>query len=580
MNSHDLLDLLLMYQGSIGTRVFSEGNQDYLEVLIAASQRLGRALAEAPLVPFLPRAKVVAIVELLEREQPGNAQLLSHSVLGMIAELRDRLASVRRVEDLYVKGPLPALSPEYDHIVIYFGAAMGLGDQITFYQTFRHLLPHCGKARMTLYTLYPGVWAHLLQGAEERTYRDDPTRPFFEMNAPAVHARELIISADFEVFDLHRNVIEHRPGRDILEVSLGRMTAWLSSSGSPWIRIEEFRSIGEHNYAFSLALAQRLIPRLTGWTAWEPIEADAPPLARPSRLRSLVDRWMPRRQVPAAAPRGRAGNGPGQRRRVVFVNPFTSKDLPFTALGWAWGVQEIYARLKGRVALDVVIYPGIEPGTRAFAAELCERLRATGNGLQARLLDADSEALTAHTALPAVVRAAPGFDICVTVDTFSAHLVPLFRVPTVVMAYAKFRRFWVPSRYTYNCLIEDMQTRGVDLIANLILLISGESPEIVPLREGAGRLLQATRQAHLGGVTARSAGDIEAALAQAFQQIPRSFPSYAEAQHWLMIWSRLTWALGRQTVEPHTLRGYLDLWEGTDVYKLLTLESRAREARR
>jgi hypothetical protein len=570
MNTKDLLDLMLMYQGSIGTRVFSEGNQDYLELLIAAGQRLGRALAEAPLVPFLPRAKVVAIAELTERQRADNGQQVAREILGHLADLRERMSAVRRVPELYVKGALPSVAAAYDRIVVHFGPAMGLGDQITFFQLLRHVIRHCGKARVTVYTLYPGLWPHLLPGAEERSYRDDPVQPFFDMNEPA-DDKELIVTSDFEVFDLHRNIIAHRPGRDILEVSLGRMSAWLSSASSPWIHVEEFRAVGENNYAFVHALARRLVPGLSGSTAWEPLQADAPPPTSP--LRSLAERFLPRRPAPPAAVRRRAGRGDGSRRHAVFVNPFTSKELPFTAPAWAWGIQEIHARTQGRVPFDVVIYPGIEPSTRAFAAEVCEQLRedVESDSIRARLLDADGQALTAVTALPAVARAVSGFDLCVTVDTFTAHLIPLFRVPTVVMAYGHYRRFWVPSRYTYNCLLEEMETRGVDLVARLLLLLSGEGPEISSLQEAASRLQRATREAHLTGVTARSAAAIEAALAHAFQQIQRDFPSYPEAQHWLMLWSRITWALGRRTVEPQSMRSYLDLWEQSDVFKLLTL---------
>jgi len=572
LNTHDLFDLLVMYQGSIGTRVFSAGNQDYLEVMIRVSKQLGKALAEAPISSLLPRAKVVAVVERIEAQEPPTSQQSAREVLGLLHELLSVLNTARRVPDLHVRGALPPLPEGIDRIVVHFGAAMGLGDQITFFQLLRHIVAHAGRPQVTIYTLYPGIWPVLLPGAEEVSYRDDPLRPFLDMNASTMKSggRELVVSADFEVFDLHRNIIAHRPWRDILEVSLGRASAWLSSGRSAWIHVEELRTPNDGNYDFMHELARRLIPRLSGWAAWEPLDGDVAASERGSSIRALAARLRPRRPPPPAARRGHDAASRRGRRQVLFLNPFTSKDLPFKAEGWAWGIEQFRSRVRGRVDFEVVVFPGIEPSSRAFTRELCERLEKD-DAIPTRPLDDDGRPLTPLTALPALVRAVSGFDLCVTVDTFTAHLIPLFRIPTVVMAYERFRRFWVPSRHVYNCLIEDMEARGIDLVSRILLLLAGSGPETAALTAAADRLRRATRAAHLGGVTAASAAEIEAALGRAFQLIGRDFPSYADAQHWLMLWSRLSWTLSRQAVPAHGVRSYLELWEQSEIFKLLTL---------
>lgn len=572
--TRDLLELLLMYEGSIGARVFSAGNLEYLELLLEAAKRLGRSLADAPLSALAPRSKVVAMLELIEGQDVSNAQRTAQDVLAHLSELRLAYAAAQRAPDLYARGRLPPLDPDYERIVVYFGAAMGLGDQITFYQVLRHVARHCRRAHVIIYTLYPGLWPDLLEGAEERSYREDPLRPFLDLNAPpdGPPPRELIVSADFEVFDLHRHVIAKRRRRDILELALGRMTAWLAADGSPFVHVDELRAGHDSNYAFAHALARRLVPGLTGWAMWDPIAPDSAVDDGPrSWLRVLQERWRARSERGLARRPRSAAEADRPTRQVVFVNPFTSKHLPFGAGGWAHGIQRLHAGARRSAPFEVVLYPGLEPRTHAFAEEIRARLSHGPDPVPVRLLAPPDGPLTPLNALPTLVQAARGFDLCVTVDTFSAHLLPLFRVPTVVLAYPQFKRFWVPSRWSYNCLIEDMETSGLALVARVLELLSGRGPDPRRWRRAAARLLRATREAHLNGLGPAGVAGLEAALAHAFLLLDRGFPSYEEAQHWLMLFSRLAWATQRRPLPEASLRGYLELWEESQIFKLLTL---------
>lgn len=548
----DLLDLLWMHQGSLATRAFSEGNREYLELMIDAAQRLVRALAEAPRSPFLPRSKVAALVSMIGAQEPANSAETARRAVPILSELRGRYGAAH-ASTLYMRGPLPPLPADYSRIAVYFGAAMGLGDQITFFQFLLPLLGRCRRARTTVYTLYPGLWPRLLPGVEEVGFRDDPLRAFVELNRPTAEGgRELVVCADFEVFNLHRHVIAQRPERDILELSLGRMSAWLNGGDSPWIRVESFSSGTDNNYGFMQLLTARLVP------------GDEPPLWRPVPPNPKEAPGSPRRAA------GRRARDP-QEPRTILVNPFTSKKLPFTPYLWEVGIHDVRARLRSRVPFEVVVYPGVERSTHDFAAEICARLSRGAAPIPARLLTASGEPLTPLNALAAVVEEAERVDLCVTADTFTAHLVPMFEVPTVVLAYSHFQKFWVPCRWSFNVPLEQMKDRGLPLVAAILALLAGSSPASERPRQKAAALLRATREASRGELTPRALGRIEAALADLFRDLAPSFPAYAEVQRWLLLWGRLAWAHRREAGTQQGLSSYLRLWEESEAFRLLAV---------
>ncbi|MES1241170.1 MAG: hypothetical protein ABUT39_06075 [Acidobacteriota bacterium] len=543
----DLVELLWMYQGSMATRVFSEGNQEYLALMIDASQRLVRALAEAPRSPLLPRSRVAALVDLVEGQTPANASGNASEAVPILSGLRSRDQRAQAAA-LYLRGPLPPLPDDYERVVVYFGSAMGLGDQINFFQLLEALARHCRKARFLVYTLYPGLWPRLLPGAGEVSYRDDPLLPFFDLNRPAAEDRrerkELVITADFEVFNLHLHTVAQRPQRDILEISLGRMAAWLNGGRSPWIRLESFLASSDNNYVFMHGLASRLAPK-AGRAVWEPVREPRPPRT-------------PR------TPR------PPQPQRTLLLNPFTSKKLPFTAELWAEGLREVRTRLRGRIPFEVLVYPGVERSTSDFAEEIRDRL-SEEDPIAVRLLAAAGEPLTPHNALSALLDELGRVDLCITADTFTSHLVPMYRVPTVVVAYSHFQKFWVPSRWSFNCPVERMRDHGLSLVARILTLLESSSPRAQARRQKAAALLRATDEAARGEPSVRALVRLEAALAGVFRGLDSAFPAYEETQRWLLLWTRLTAAHQREPGTEEGLLSYVRLWQESEAFRLLAV---------
>jgi hypothetical protein len=544
----DLVELLWMHQGSMATRSFSEGNQEYLALMIDASRRLVRALAEAPRSPLLPRSRVAALVDLVEGQVPRNAAATAQQIVPILANLRDR---DRRAQTsaLYLRGPLPPLPSDYSRVVVYFGSAMGLGDQINFYQLLEALVRHCRRAKFLVYTLYPGLWTRLLPGVKEESFRDDPLSPFFDLNRPPPdEGRELVITADFEVFNLHLHTVVQRPQRDILEISLGRMAAWLNGGSSPWIRMESFSAQSENNnYVFMHAMAGRLAPKVER-AVWEPVR-------EPKRTPKKVN---PDKTKP-------------DKPRTILLNPFTSKKLPFTAELWAEGQREVSARLRGRIPFDVLVYPGVERSTYDFAEEIRDRLSQSDHPITARLLTAAGEPLTPHNALPALLDELDSIDLCVTADTFTSHLVPMYRIPTVVVAYSHFRKFWVPSRWSFNCPVERMKDHGLSLVARILALQESTSPRALARRQKAAALLRATEEAARCVPSVRTLARLETALADVFRGLDSAFPAYEETQRWLLLWTRLTGAHHREPGTEEGLLGYLRLWQESEAFRLLTV---------
>src|SRR6266566_5221229 len=325
----DLLHLLRAYQAVIAGRPLEAGNREFLASLIRSSTQLGDALANSPRRSGQPSSGVDDVLDLLAQQRPETAKHLARRVMHVLHGLEREIRGIDGSPDLYLRGPLPVLRPDYDDIQILFGNGLGLGDQIACYRLVSELRDRYSGATSTVYTLYPKLWDQLLPGIREVSYRDRPLRPFEDFASHPAHGAELIVIVDFDCFDLHRRVIAHRTGRDVVEVSLGRLTAWMRRHGSPWIHFETFEEPSYRNYYYFLdAITRRL-------------------LALPSDLP-----WIPK----APAPRKQSGSG----RIMVLLNPFTSKPSTLSPADWSGFVRTIRRVTPPSSELDVAVFPGLD----------------------------------------------------------------------------------------------------------------------------------------------------------------------------------------------------------------------------
>jgi hypothetical protein len=522
----EAMRLLRVYESVVALRPLLGGNRDFLESLLVACRQLASVVEARP--DGLPGPFVSAVSQWVANQYSDNAAVAARELVKLIDAASPSSNGHARL--LFAR-TLPELAESYDRITVVFGPGIGLGDEITFAQFLRALTTRYRSAKTRVFTLYPGLWRELLPNVHEQHYRRRPLRPFSQLSLAGDRTRELVVIADFELFGFSGELVRRRPARDILEISLGRREARLVVGMSPWTRFGQVDRPGDTNYEVVRTLAQQLL----GDTS--------------------VERWRP-----VSSPRLRRG-----RRITMLLNPLSSKPLPYGADDWARMLEKVCEQLD-RTGIRVLVHPGPEPGGAEFGRSICNRLR--GRVDATLIVSADGQALSPFTAIPAFAAAARNADLCITLDTFAAHLAPLFLTPTVAIAYADNYHFWVPSPWVFYVLLEDSDTRVPDL-ASRLLRDANERPS-PETRSAAARLSAATRRARREA-SADGVQSICAALAEMLTNMDATAPSYAEGAEWLRTWSRVGSAQRRDPVEREALQSYVDAWTASEFYKLATI---------
>ncbi|HEX2095316.1 MAG TPA: hypothetical protein VHG28_23165 [Longimicrobiaceae bacterium] len=526
----DLLHLLGIYQAVLASRPLEVGNREFLESLLADSRTLGRALARAPSKHGGDPGELAALLAAIAAQEPVSAATRAQTILDTVRLLQRRAA--RRQDTLLADGELPPLRCDYARVTVLFGPGLGLGDQITFLPFLRALQAQVPDTELTVFTVYPGLWTELFPQVHERTYRRDPLRPFRYLQAEGTPGRELVVAADFGANHLHGRIVRSTGQRDVLEIALGLRRAWLAQASAGLVRTECWPAEGVGgNYGLLASLADRLCPRDVPWPAWEAVA----PLRRP------------------------------RRRPLVLMNPLSSKRLPFLPQHWATVLRRLNALLGG---IRVRVYPGVHPASREDSARVAEL--ACKAGIDAALLDeGEGSAFTATDGLKRVCRAAREADVCLTVDTFTAHLVPLLGIPTVTVSHWENRDFWVPARWSVVRVVPTPDAPTLDSLAEAVAVAAGGAP--AALAGLAASLVAATERAgREGGPEAVAA--LRLAVSTFLLWDGASLNDRAEGEAWLRRLSRLDRAVRRHGAAAE-IRAALDAWCSSDLYKLLWLGS-------
>src|SRR2546430_4066009 len=527
-----LTHLLRSYERVLNARPLQIGNLEFLLDLLESA----RVLAEALLERASPAERANLGLDRIAGLVAGQTAPTSAEAAGAIVTLLDdALEELERVRlaDLVLQSPLPELDADYDAVHVVFGCGIGLGDELTYYRFLRRLARHTSPRRLTVHTLYCNVWRSLIPGVREVSYRKRPLRPFEQVAHPG-DGPELVVVADFEFYDIGGRVVPRRDERDVLEISLGECGAWLRRAGSDWTTNERFppRPFKSY-YAFLTALGDRLFGEADS-PAWAPV--------------------VPPTQGPRAA-----------TERLVVVNPLSSKPLPLEPDDWARVLTGVHARLPGR-RLRARVYPGLHPVNREFTERLCRLASRRSPGLAAGLLDPPDRELSPWLALPALREALEPADLCLTLDTFTAHFAPLLGVPTVVVAYLENREFWVPSPWVFYVVLRDVQQTVPPLVS--YLLHGGQAS--VAARE----LVLATDAALPEGLNEESTGLITSRLAAVLPRLRPRFPYGVDGRRWLRLWSRLERAVQKEPPDQQALLHYLARWQQSEFFKLVALPVR------
>jgi hypothetical protein len=546
---HDLLYLLRIYQGVIHARPIEMGNREFLECLIISSRKIFEVIPRAPRTVAHTYALTNKLRYLLKAQNTSNAKDIARQILCALDHFGGLSGEYRNSGYLYVRQKLSPLRTNYHTINVIFGPALGLGDQIAFFFLLQRLRKYCSRSQLTIFTLYPNLWRHLLPDAREVAYRQSPLRPFealqrnYRMRRPT---RELVLIADFDCFNLHARVIPKSSSRDILEISLGRQAVWCYHCDSPWIRVEDFSQSqpSENNYCILSKISERLMPQQGVLSPWEAI-CGVP-------VSPMID-----------------------GKKVILLNPFTSKDYSLKATDWYHLLKKIQTLVPKEMSLEVRVLPGLNNESRLHANEIVTLCRRGLKSLRAQVLGGEGgKPLTAYNAFARLAEVLRGVDICLTVDTFTAHLAPLHGVITVVVTHRNNRSFWVPSLWSFYCLMERMQSVLPPLLTSL-LTIEHLTRGLLPLqRTSARKLVACTNSVAVSGVTKTALRKIINALSVWVRSQPQNFPYSSQAKQWLLIWSRLAAGMHREPLEMSALTPYWFRWKDSEFYKLLYLSSR------
>jgi hypothetical protein len=534
----DRLHLLNVYEKVLALRPLDRGNRDFLDVLLDAGHQLATSLAVDG--SDATDANVEWVREQVAGQTASNAAERARSIAARLASLD---LQVDAGPPLYVRRPMTPLPNVYEAIRIVFGPGLGMGDAITFYPFLRRMLARYQQADVAIWDLYPRLWSHLAPGVRVVHYRRRPLRPFAELVTlvRTARVRTLFVFIDFDCGDFHRRVVPRMANCDVLEIALGRRIAWLARGDSPWIEVDHFGRASVQNHYWMLhELACRLFDQRPN--------NDAPAwLAFEERSRRPTD----------------------ARPRVILLNPLSSKSVPFSAEHWSRIFRSIRAKLGDRRSVRIIVYPGVHGQSHADAAAIVGQLRSAA--LAAELMQHRTASLTAFNAIDAFVDALRECDICITIDTFSAHLAPLFSVPTLVVALKHNPEFWVPEHRTFHWLLENAEAGLPDVAVRLLL---GDSHPLRSGRRDAARALcEATMDAHKDPSFSSTLTALYSALATYQGFLEQTPAGCREGAKWMRFWSRVTRGQRQQPVPAEQLMSFVLQWELSGFFKCAALDA-------
>jgi ADP-heptose:LPS heptosyltransferase len=381
--------LLSRYLFFVGRRPISAANAHYRGSRIGALQSLA-PLFEAP-----------EICEPLRALTPANLFRVGPRLQSV---LQPRLA-YRMPRDLVVTAHSP--SPEFwsaiERMVVIYGPAIGIGDEIVAASVPRALQALAPDASIELLTAYDGLWDRIDPSQRVTRYAD--------LAALLRRIREgsddAIVYVDFEPPGLIA-AIAHEPAvKRFIELSVGTRQVTLLDN------------VARRMHQMTAPHRENFYDAVREMCAW--LGAEVP---RPGADVPRPGAEAPRRRMRASR----------DAARLIVVSPFTSKEEPSERL-WR---NVLTSMVSGENDARVVIDTGPNAATRAFAVAIRDALRAFGSRCE---LAANGRAATLGEMLDRVRDA----DVVITADSYLAHAAPQFGAMTFVVARDGLEPWRVPS---------------------------------------------------------------------------------------------------------------------------------------
>jgi hypothetical protein len=401
------ISLLIRYLFFLTRRPISRSNTHYLSHRVRWLKSLAVSLQNTDIscleegIHHLHAMNPVNFYRLAERLQ-FTLLPLTHSI--------DELPSDVRVSNN---------SPEIDffkdsrRILILLGPAIGIGDEIILFPLPGWIKAVHPQAEITVLSAYQGLWQRV-NCIDHLLHYDDYQAMLSVLRGEEPYSQyDLVILADFERPDLYPSICHEARLPRYAELSLGAQSLFLVDNLQRWVH---------------------RAPRVTPYFA---------------NLYNGLDHLM--RWLGLAAPMsGRFSSIPTNRQPSsdlmhVFVSPFTSKHDPYQPY-WNRLICSLFPQPSGG-RIRFLIDPGPNNETRRFANDLLRSARAhlpSEIGLQIvepeKSLPLPFQEVFAHLEKSNVV-------LCV--DSYIAHIAPLFDCTTFVICRAGLEKWHVPHPSSY-----------------------------------------------------------------------------------------------------------------------------------
>ena len=399
--------LLSRYLFFLTQRPISASNTHYLQQRIRGLQSLG---VELGVTDGVTSALLRSLTPTTLREIAERLQL--HLLPSARAELAPRFV----VADT-------ALPPDFlgdaDRVLIAFGPAIGIGDEIICLPLPSWLKAANPAADVTVLSSYEGLWDRVSGVDRVRQYPDDARL------LAALRGREepadVVILVDFENPELYRAVAGDPAMGRYVELSLGARVLTAVDNRDHWV----YRP-----------------PPITGYFA---NFYDA--LTRLAAAAGLPAVDTPARFATLTGPRRALRNAAGRGELVLYACPFTSKYDPSLRY-WIRLLRELVPA-DPAAAVRIVLDPGATPAARHFSAQLAAALvgHPAGAAVAVELARPDRR----HTlSIRGVLAELSRVDVVVCTDSFTAHAAPLLDCTTMVLARPGLRNWRAPHPRSFS----------------------------------------------------------------------------------------------------------------------------------
>lgn len=376
----------------LATRSLSEGNKPFVDSRVAFARWLRPGAArQSPRCEHAWRT--------LEFAQPAGFR---RAAAQLASDLPDAPGPHGGFFSIELHDPIDL--EQYDDINVFFSPEIGIGDELTFFQ----FLAGFPTEHTSIWTGVPEIWRRL-RFRRVHDYISDPTK--LDLYCRSIDdppsRRSLCVYLGFGGGDFVAAAYAEAGSTDLVHVSLGLQQLRFWRHGRA---VQQYRAPieGANNYTFLLDLRRMAI-----------------------RCRNAEHTCF---ALPRSVDRQRA---PGQ----LLLNPLTSKSMVVRAAEWVALVDCIRMQLPW--LRRVLVLPGFTEATYGHAAEIVYHLRGLGGIDTSVLLGESGRPFPPEHALGRTLNAIAESELLLGIDTYTAHVAPLFGVPSITLFY--------DDRQTFRC---------------------------------------------------------------------------------------------------------------------------------